>query len=100
HTRFSRDWSADVCSSDLVDVTAITPDGVVTSDGEISADAVLLAVGATPRTELAEAAGLSVTADGVVADSRLRTSDPDVWVAGDEAGRASCRDRGAVSADV
>lgn len=68
-----------------VDVTAITPDGVVTSDGEISADAVLLAVGATPRTELAEAAGLSVTADGVVADSRLRTSDPDVWVAGDVA---------------
>src|SRR5690606_10684907 len=44
-----------------------------------------LAVGVTPRTELAEAAGLSVTADGVVADSRLRTSDPDVWVAGDVA---------------
>src|SRR5690606_28844047 len=65
-----------------VDVTAIAPDGVVTSDGEISAYAVLLAVGVTPRTELGDAAGLPVTADRVVADSRPRTSNPDIRVAG------------------
>jgi NADPH-dependent 2,4-dienoyl-CoA reductase/sulfur reductase-like enzyme len=35
-----------------------------------------------PRTDLAKRAGLTVD-DGVVVDSRLRTSAPDVWAAGD-----------------
>ena len=63
----------------------ITATGVVTDDGEITSDVVLLATGATPRTELAEAAGLSVTVDGIVTDDHLRTSDPHVWAAGDAA---------------
>ncbi|MFC5137256.1 NAD(P)/FAD-dependent oxidoreductase [Actinomycetospora rhizophila] len=53
-------------------------------DTEIDADAVVVGVGITPNTDLAEAAGLEV-ADGVVVDARHRTSDPDVHAAGDVA---------------
>ena len=41
-------------------------------------------VGVTPRTALAEAAGLAV-GDGVLVDATLRTSAPDVYAAGDVA---------------
>ncbi|MEJ2863207.1 NAD(P)/FAD-dependent oxidoreductase [Actinomycetospora flava] len=59
--------------------------GVRLADGtEIDADAVVVGVGITPNTDLAEAAGLEV-ADGVVVDARHRTSDPDVHAAGDVA---------------
>ncbi|WP_417218331.1 NAD(P)/FAD-dependent oxidoreductase [Arthrobacter sp.] len=58
--------------------------GVETSDGEVPADVVLLAVGATPAVELAEAAGLA-TDNGVLVDAALRTSDPDILAAGDVA---------------
>lgn len=49
---------------------------------ELPADTVLMGVGARPNTELAEAAGLDV-ANGVLVDSGLRTSDPDILAAGD-----------------
>lgn len=53
------------------------------SDGSsVPAELVVVGVGVRPRTELAEAAGLEVD-DGVVVDSRLRTSDPRIWAAGD-----------------
>lgn len=58
---------------------------VVTSDGqEIMADTVVVGIGIRPRVELAEAAGLDVD-NGVVVDAGLRTSDPDVFAAGDVA---------------
>ena len=48
---------------------------------------VLAAIGAAPRTHLAEAAGLEIAdrghGGGIVVDERLRTSDPDVYAAGD-----------------
>ncbi|CAL9450434.1 Dicamba O-demethylase 1, ferredoxin reductase component [Streptomyces sp. enrichment culture] len=76
-------------------LTEITgQDGMVlaarTDDGEEHpAHAVLAAVGAAPRTSLAEAAGLRLAdrADGggVLVDERLRTSDPDIHAAGDVA---------------
>src|SRR5439155_4671218 len=57
--------------------------GVRTSGGRtIAADLVVIGVGAAPRTELAEAAGLRLD-DGVLVDDRLRTSAPDVFAAGD-----------------
>ncbi|MFF4600434.1 NAD(P)/FAD-dependent oxidoreductase [Amycolatopsis sp. NPDC001319] len=71
-----------------VHVEAITTEGgkatgVRLDDGtEIAADAVLVAVGAAPNVELAQAAGLAVD-NGVVVDSSLRTTDPDVFAAGD-----------------
>ncbi|MEE1621622.1 NAD(P)/FAD-dependent oxidoreductase [Zafaria sp. Z1313] len=58
--------------------------GLQTSDGDVPADAVLLAVGAVPLTELAEGAGLEV-GNGVVVDSRLRASEPGILAVGDVA---------------
>lgn len=58
---------------------------VVTSDGEIlPADTVLVGVGVAPNAELAEACGLGID-DGILVDSTLRTSDPDIYAAGDVA---------------
>jgi 3-phenylpropionate/trans-cinnamate dioxygenase ferredoxin reductase subunit len=48
----------------------------------IEADAVLVGIGAAPRTALAEAAGLAVDR-GILVDQTLRTSDPDIFAAGD-----------------
>lgn len=58
---------------------------VVTSDGhEIMADTVVVGIGISPRVELAEAAGLTIE-NGVAVDASLRTSDPDIFAAGDVA---------------
>ncbi|MBK0377211.1 FAD-dependent oxidoreductase [Streptomyces sp. RB110-1] len=76
-------------------LTQITgQDGMVlaarTDDGEEHpAHDVLAAIGAAPRTALAEAAGLE-TADraqggGIAVDASLRTSDPHIYAAGDVA---------------
>ncbi len=66
-----------------------TADGRVTgvrlADGDVvPADTVLVAVGAQPNVELAAAAGLA-TDGGVLVDSTLTTSDPDVVAVGDVA---------------
>jgi 3-phenylpropionate/trans-cinnamate dioxygenase ferredoxin reductase component len=66
-----------------------TADGAATGlrlgDGStVDADAVLVAVGAAPNTELAKRAGLAMGPDGgVLVDSALRTSDPDIFAVGD-----------------
>jgi 3-phenylpropionate/trans-cinnamate dioxygenase ferredoxin reductase subunit len=58
---------------------------VLLADGtELGADAVLVAVGVHPTTQLAERAGLSVD-NGIVVDHSLRTSDPHIYAAGDVA---------------
>ena len=44
----------------------------------------MVGVGAVPNTSLAEAAGL-VLDNGIVVDEHLRTSDPDIYAAGDVA---------------
>ena len=59
--------------------------GARLADGtQIGADAVIIGIGAAPQTRLAEEAGLHVR-DGVVTDASLRTSDPDIYAAGDNA---------------
>ncbi|MFW6380610.1 MAG: NAD(P)/FAD-dependent oxidoreductase [Spirochaetota bacterium] len=45
-------------------------------------DLVVFCIGVAPRTELAEAAGLSVN-EGILVDEHLRTSDPSVYAVGD-----------------
>jgi 3-phenylpropionate/trans-cinnamate dioxygenase ferredoxin reductase component len=50
----------------------------------IECDAVVVGVGAAPRTGLAEAAGLAVD-NGVLVDGRLETSVPGIFAAGDVA---------------
>jgi 3-phenylpropionate/trans-cinnamate dioxygenase ferredoxin reductase component len=57
---------------------------VLTDGSEVPADLVVVGVGILPNVDLAAAAGLEV-ANGVVTDERLRTSDPDVYAAGDVA---------------
>ena len=64
-------------------------DGVVTGvrlgDGStIDTELVVVGVGIRPRTELATASGLDVD-NGILSDEHLRTSDPDVFAAGDVA---------------
>ena len=57
--------------------------GVMLSDGApIDADMIIVGVGVAPRTELAAAAGLKID-NGIVVDEHLRTSDPDIFAAGD-----------------
>ncbi|WP_330236485.1 NAD(P)/FAD-dependent oxidoreductase [Streptomyces sp. NBC_00566] len=72
----------------------IGQDGMVlaarTDDGEEHpAHDVLAAIGAAPRTGLAEAAGLELadraSGGGIAVDEHLRTSDPDIFAAGDVA---------------
>ncbi|AYE96059.1 FAD-dependent oxidoreductase [Mycobacterium paragordonae] len=49
----------------------------------VTADAVLVAVGAKPNVELAEQAGLEMADGGVAVDASLCTSVPDVFAVGD-----------------
>jgi 3-phenylpropionate/trans-cinnamate dioxygenase ferredoxin reductase subunit len=59
--------------------------GVLLGDGrQVQADAVIVGVGITPNVGLAADAGLAVD-NGVVVDASLRTSDPDIFAAGDVA---------------
>jgi 3-phenylpropionate/trans-cinnamate dioxygenase ferredoxin reductase component len=51
---------------------------------KVAADAIIVGVGITPNSQLAEAAGLRV-GNGIVVDARLRSSDPDIYAAGDVA---------------
>ena len=56
---------------------------VTLDDGTvIDTDAVLSAIGLRPRTQLAQAAGLTVNR-GIVVDRKLRTSAPDIHALGD-----------------
>jgi NADPH-dependent 2,4-dienoyl-CoA reductase/sulfur reductase-like enzyme len=58
---------------------------VLTSSGaELPADLVVVGIGAAPNDQLARSAGLEVD-NGVVTDSALRTSDSDIFAAGDVA---------------
>jgi NADPH-dependent 2,4-dienoyl-CoA reductase/sulfur reductase-like enzyme len=58
---------------------------VLTSSGTVvPADVVIVAIGAGPNDGLARGAGLEIS-NGVVTDAALRTSDPDVYAAGDVA---------------
>ena len=61
------------------------PGMVVTSGGaEIPADLLVVGIGAASNDDLAARAGLE-TGNGVLTDEALRTSDPDIFAAGDVA---------------
>lgn len=58
---------------------------VTTGSGrELTADGVVAGLGILPNTALAEQAGLDVN-NGIIVDELLRTSDPDIYAAGDVA---------------
>ena len=54
----------------------------VADDTVVAADSVVIAVGIVPEIELAQAAGLEI-GDGIAVDEFARTSDPDIYAAGD-----------------
>lgn len=56
---------------------------VTLEDGRVvAANLLVVGIGAVPNTELAEAAGLAVE-NGIAVDGLLRTSDPNIFAAGD-----------------
>jgi len=60
-----------------------TVTGVILSDEtKVEADMIIVGIGAAPRTDLAATAGLKID-NGIVVDEHLRTSDPDIFAAGD-----------------
>jgi 3-phenylpropionate/trans-cinnamate dioxygenase ferredoxin reductase component len=61
-------------------VTAV----ILSDESRIDADMVLVGVGITPNTQLAVAAGLDVD-NGILVDEHLRSSDPNIFAAGDVA---------------
>lgn len=79
-------------------VTGVPVESIEGSEGHVTgvraggtlhpADLVVIGVGASPNTRLAEAAGLEVD-DGVLVDEHLRTSDPQVLAVGDVANARS-----------
>ncbi|WP_273736125.1 NAD(P)/FAD-dependent oxidoreductase [Mycolicibacterium septicum] len=61
-----------------------TATGLRLGDGStVTADTVLIAVGAAPNIGLAEQAGLAIADGGVLVDASLRSSDPDIFAVGD-----------------
>jgi 3-phenylpropionate/trans-cinnamate dioxygenase ferredoxin reductase subunit len=55
---------------------------VSTGGSAISADLLVIGIGAVPVTELAQTSGLAID-NGVAVDERLRSSDPNIYAAGD-----------------
>ncbi|MFA6455237.1 MAG: FAD-dependent oxidoreductase [Bacteroidota bacterium] len=66
-------------------ISAIGANNVTLSDGtEIDAAMVLLSIGVRPELTLAKSAGLEVGATGgLIVDEMMKTSDPDIYAAGD-----------------
>ena len=66
-------------------VTQIMPYSVKLDNGKIlEADMVLLSIGVRPTLQLAKEAGLEIgEAGGLLVNSQLQTSDPDIFAAGD-----------------
>ncbi len=82
--RHSREGVQLICGTGI-DVIVETPGQVVVSlagDKTVTADCVIIGVGAMPVTGLAAEAGLAID-NGISVDRFLHTSDPDILAAGD-----------------
>ncbi len=82
------DHGVDLRVNTTVDAVTTTAEGTASGlrlgDGStVPADLVLIAVGAEPNIALAEKAGLTLADGGVAVDESLKTSDDDVYAAGD-----------------
>ena len=83
-----RDNGVDLrCGVHVAEITGSNgkADGVLLADGSrIDADVIITGVGITPNSQLAAAAGLDIS-NGIRVDAQLRSSDPDIYAAGDVA---------------
>ncbi len=65
-------------------VLGFEPGQVVTGDGSLRADLIVLGLGVVPNSALAERSGIGVGVAGAIAvDDHQRTDRPNVWAAGD-----------------
>ncbi|MGM0489425.1 MAG: FAD-dependent oxidoreductase [Planctomycetota bacterium] len=59
-------------------------ESVVTTQGRLPADMVILAIGVRPSVDVAREAGIGIGKTGAIqVDPHMRTSDPDIYAAGD-----------------
>ncbi|MCR4695094.1 MAG: FAD-dependent oxidoreductase [Pseudobutyrivibrio sp.] len=59
---------------------------VLSSQTSLKADLVILSIGVRPNSELAKEAGLDVNQrGGIIVDTKMKTSDPDIFAVGDVA---------------
>ncbi len=78
------------CGATVTGIRPATADpsaagAVLLADGsEVPADVIIVGVGVSPNVELAQSGGLAVD-NGILVDEHLRTSDADVFAAGDVA---------------
>lgn len=52
-------------------------------DSEVKGDTIVIGLGVSPRTQLAEESGLEMADEGVVVNECLQTSDENIWAAAD-----------------
>ena len=64
-------------------ISHLTADAVHLADGRVlPADTIIAGIGAAPEVTLAKEAGLVID-NGIACDAQMRTSDPDIYAAGD-----------------
>ncbi len=73
-----------LCGTGIASIGGTADEVTITLAGgrTITADLVVIGIGASPVTGLAEKAGLDI-ANGIAVDRFLRTGDPDIYAAGD-----------------
>ncbi len=84
---YFREKGVTLLASETVKSVRVSGEKTIVTTGsgkEISADGVVAGLGILANTELAEQAGLKVD-NGIVVDELLRTSNPDIYAAGDVA---------------
>jgi 3-phenylpropionate/trans-cinnamate dioxygenase ferredoxin reductase subunit len=78
-----RHAAAGVAVHTSASIERIEADSIWLKDGRrIEADVLIAGIGAVPEIRLGEAAGLAMD-NGIACDARMRTSDPDIYAAGD-----------------
>ena len=80
HTSRGVDIRTETIVSGFEGETNVT--SVICGDEKIPAQLVIVGIGIVPNIELAEAAGLECD-NGILVDNHCRTSDPDIYAAGD-----------------
>ena len=82
-----KEKGVDLCLSDVVQSFSKKEDKIQVTTGkglEIECDMVMLSIGIRPENILAKEAGLEIgKRGGIIVDSNMRTSDPDIYAVGD-----------------